>query len=541
VPVAPWLGHLELPPGSERDPHGAVPCRLRSVPPEWEHLLGATVWLAWRPSWAVVENLLDFEPSPLALKAARWGMKICTALRGWRRVSPLESIAAAFGPAGVLVRFEPHTMTAGPTGLRITLNTAPVQVAGTHVGRVRFEQGAGPDNTCSVRFFDRHAGDFAAQPVRVRHVPIGGPRGMPFPRVTLTQIEHSPLNPAGWHVYGSFAARGEFVIAALEPCALMLPPTATAHDAAHPPEGVAGLWQGPKNEARQIVLGDGARLAAGQSFLVMHLSWGARPSWRYLLQDWHWNVASALPLLFKAARLLRLDFGHASLGLARRVPDPLTGGERLQVVYKQSFLPNVLGNTSLDQDWHVYAGSLENGRAFSHSMVDMLFAPAAGGALHQRVADHIDYINYHLRLGSGRGYLPPTPLFNCGVAVAHALFHAARLCSTEQGPVAGAASGTTVASHPPADASVTAPAFDSFFGDAVPPAAWNVPFHELGRQSWLILVALFFRLRCKSPLHLFERILDSARAHRWPALLCRSSLIGGDNPALRPGRPFRRR
>jgi predicted Abi (CAAX) family protease len=527
-PIAPWMGLLCLGSEHQRRTDGGVYCLLRNATAEHRDLVGKTVVIKWLADWADESALLDFTLDKDAHRARMLGYQICNQIDGWKSVSPLESIVASTGSSGISVTFNPRQVTRIGGETIIEIDAPPIQIAGSHVALIQFVEGSNRGQSCTVRHWNAQSGDFDSELVSLRHAPIGRIAGVPFLKTSLDGIEHTPLNRHGWYAYGDWDPVRGFFLKAIEPRALIqVAPRLIECEEPDPGCDYASgkVWDLVDHKAVHI-RSDKLVAQEGSRFLLMHSSWNARVKARYRLIEILWALRKIRPYGFLLMTLLQIDLGHLSIGRAECVRDPFTGSLKLSIYYKQTFFQNLLGNASLDQSWHVYAGSLVNGRAFTSSIADILIEESSMGVDLTTLEREIDRINYVMRLGCGHGFQPATPLFNCSMAVSYALVHAFMRRADEVDP-------DRISSLPWLEFIRRA-----FFDGGIPPAFWHRPFHFFAQGSVWRQILIALRLKVRTPVLFVDRLLDCLAESKAGFMILRSDGIGGLVRELIPDKPF---
>lgn len=374
-PIGEWTGQIFLPLIEWRKPDGAVPIMLFTCP--IPGLEGRIVPLRWRQapaenSW-FEQARVDIAMDPKRVeKGITSHNKLPTAIDGWKRVSPLESLPANREVGSIEVVLKNPEYRDGS----IWIDSEPVQVNGSHYCLARFD-GPADGNQRRIIHFNRSTGAFDG-PAEIVHVlqEFKAHKDDIVPVSNTTGIERSEFNRQGWYMYGK-KVRGSFMVKALEPRVILrVAPTRAA-------TGIKGaktfidqvLFSSMQPDMYRASLldpratpdpGNGLSAlkdAAAQTFpigsrgLVMHL--------------FGWRKSSGE----KPNIMNRIDLypGHFSFGTARVVPCPFTGESRFDIEYHQVYGHNREEVVSGCMKWHAYMGNLRRGWMYSIPVWDTVF------------------------------------------------------------------------------------------------------------------------------------------------------------------------
>ncbi|MES2526647.1 MAG: hypothetical protein V4598_06145 [Bdellovibrionota bacterium] len=381
VPSAEWSGKLIAPNAAERQSDGSIQIELENTPAAYESLKGKTVRLVQKGDLAKISYDVTFGP-----KALYWKVKdqiiVATGLDGWKKVSPLESLAHS-RPNDVIRASLSDVSVNGET---LSITREPVLLDG--------------EKRCLVSFLEvngdkakvRHA-DGKIEDVRLdfkRDLPIGAEQV-----VALQGIQKHAINESGWDVFGH-DENGEFVIESIEPYAL------------HKVQGnrsakfknLKDYWRmddSAKTRANQIsyLAKDGKNPEAfksGDKFLLVH-SFGS------------YNDAGTTLGKFR---------GHSGVGIAEIKPHPITGELVYDVIYKQVYGQSKQGVFAASYHGHAYTGNLYRGRAFARPMNDVLYPmEGMGDGFQNRLENAFDEMATGYRAGFGHGMARVTMMTSC--------------------------------------------------------------------------------------------------------------------------------
>jgi len=365
-PIGRWAGRLILPQADQRLPNGAVPFLVTNSPdPE---LIGKTLILTWvsfsaESSWTT-SFYTDVTISPGDIeKAEKRGARIPLALNGWKRVSVLESLAAARPHEMDVVLPEPVKRV----GETLKIDAEPVQISGSHKALVRFD-GPPMGHYRRVVHFNPATGSFDG-PEEYVSIPPRYYRTYkdPVPMSCTESIEKSEANTTdGWYIFGS-RKRSVFVVEALEPRrALLLEKDACVvgkeqiktclaekqYTGLTPDLTRRAVWQ--PNEDESASAND--LWSVGDKGMLLHLF------------GWRAAEAETKP----TGVVLGQVTGHFSFGEATVVRCPFTGEKRWDIEYYQIYAHNANWIVSGTQKWHAYMGNLKRGWMYTLPVSDTI-------------------------------------------------------------------------------------------------------------------------------------------------------------------------
>jgi predicted Abi (CAAX) family protease len=432
-PVAEWSGRLVLPKAAERRADGAVRFVVRNAPSAHRALIGKTVWLSMPTALRIDVALGDS-----ARQAEAAGNVIPRRLDGWKRVSPLESLAGPHANDDVDVALFSPTVV----GAELRIAKEPMIIEGERVALVRIDK-VGPGGRVTVRHFGKsatkpwsgplHTIGFEA-PARAEGSPIDG-------------MQSSPLAADGYYVYGRFVGT-DFRVTGLQPRAVRKLVTSSTRVGADATKLHVGseTWSNPgaqKGKASLVGLFPAGtrdpQAALGQTFregaegLVLHLFGGIGPK-------------EAKPVVT----------GHFAFGTSKIVRDPFTNELQVDVVYKQVYAHNPNGIVSGTVHWSAYDGAFKNGWQYarpisnivlqhpaltrSYDLAGVKFRPLDG------LANDLELMTARYRVGNGTGVANVTPATSCVQDSSQALFIA--LSRLRQNVTSVAAVRTFIANNP---------------------------------------------------------------------------------------------
>lgn len=359
-PVAGWTGRLMLPSPDKRLPDGSVLVYLTgAAKPE---MIGKTFRLVRKPrdeneEW--VEKLrTDVSISEKVLAAAKKsGDKIPFALNGLKRVSSLESLAAA-RPGEMDVAIPEPEMS----GNILIIKDDPIQISGSRKALVRF---IGPAKGAYRRVMHYNAGTGSfngpSEYVSIPEISFRDSKKDVVPMSSTVGIENARSNEEGWYIYGSDKG-GFFHVEALEPRSVLRvgnPPAISGSDQIK--EYLAkSAYAGIKTDfSRQVQWLPAEKKDSGWPVGTRGL----------LIHAFGWRKS---PLEKSSGIILGLVTGHFAFGQAEVVECPITGEPRWDIDYFQIYVHNRNHIVSCAQKWHAYVGNLRRGWMYTVPVIDTI-------------------------------------------------------------------------------------------------------------------------------------------------------------------------
>ena len=358
--IGEWGGQIVLPPLAKRLPGGSVPMLVFSSPNR--ELIGRFVKLAWNRS-DKDENWFDelsvdvsFDPATQAF-GERAGCRFPTILDGWKKVSPLESLAANRSEGTIEVVLKNATYRDGT----LYISQEPVQVNGSHVCLARFK-GKAEGNLRTIVHYNPATRRFDGPEEVVTIMPRKPRPNEDAPNTSVEQIETTGLNNGGWYLYGK-KMKKSFLVKSIEPrLPLLLNPTTCLDQ----PQDI-------KDFAKNGVF-------AGLKPGLFRNTYSATNQTAGIARDWPVGGRHLFIHLFgwrKAANqkagvmdLLNLVTGHFAFGFAEVIKDHFTGEPRWDIEYKQVYGHNREEVVSGSRKWHAYMGNLRRGWMYSIPVAD---------------------------------------------------------------------------------------------------------------------------------------------------------------------------
>ncbi len=367
LPVAEWMGRLILPDVTERSIVQGVYFEVHHAPQLQQDLIGKKVYLRWcdRPDIQAYVNQvkirIDF--SEQAYQSIDQGIVHPTRLNHWRQVQALESLAGARPQDDVMVALS-SVEVAKEAQVSLYIAREPILITGKYYALVTVTE-VFPNNCAVVRYYNRNSGQFDGKEDVVYFPQVVPDRNGVLP-ATVNKITESPLNAAGWYIYGAKNKPGMFTVQAIAPRSLFQ---------LQPAKIISGLqkttdyihnqyWQGVVQKKGQIdsLLLNSRNLPdaevvnsyqEGDRLLVLHTYGGIGG-----------NKQEFAPL--------GLFFGHFAFGLARVVREPITQELRFKIGYGQVYTQNTTGIIAASLDWTNFVGDRQFGWLGSRPITDII-------------------------------------------------------------------------------------------------------------------------------------------------------------------------
>lgn len=421
LPVAEWSGRLVLPAPEARRPDGGVLFVVENAPPAHAALVGRTVPLRYGDDPGLLERAARATVDVALVDEARAGLARGDVhpvrLDGWRRVSPLESLAGARPVDDVRVALSRVRVEDG--GLVVARE--PLQIVGRETMLATFVAPV-EGGRWRVRAWDRARRGFVGAEEIVDVAAARAPTKTAAPLTSLDGVHRTTQNADGFYLHGRRRDDGRFVVEALEPRGLFrLAPDLTVvglddgkrwllernwHDTEAKKQTSLRVRLAPSKDAPAWRVGDRA--------LVVHLFGGVGGP-----------RGEPAPVPFTVA-------GHFSFGEARVVEDPFTGDPRFVVETWQVYAHGLQGVVSSRAAYAAYLGSLERGWMYQRPVSDLLVRLPAltddyalpTGALNPLDAfgGELEVMTARYRTGDGTGGSFVTPSTSCVQDSAQALF-----------------------------------------------------------------------------------------------------------------------
>ncbi len=438
-PVSVWTGRLILLPKEQRQLRKSVLFEVYNADSAHQNLVGKIVNLEWsRDSEAqkfVQAVTQDVKFIQATEDSKKTGNLHPDRLNNWQNVDPLESLAGARPQDDVVVELKNPVVVTNHQKERPSLKIAqePVQVTGriyalvTIIKREKADSvsAASPSDRFVVRHFNKKTKQFDGllETIRIPQVPSDR-NGIS--RSTNRGIEKSPLNSAGWYIYGTKDAEGIFVTQAIEPRALMRlqPDEVRVNRKSANSYLKKELWKGTEGQkgTAKIVLLD----PKSQQFNEAVSKW--REGDRAIVLHTYGGIGGKKP----EPEPLGVVTGHFAYGIATVVRDRFTDELRFDIEYRQVYAHNPDGIIAGTMKWSTYMGDLQRGWLGNRPVSDAIVKLDAvtqdydfdGIQLSpmKEFMRQLDIMMARYRIGDGTGSSVVTPSTSCVQDANQALF-----------------------------------------------------------------------------------------------------------------------
>ncbi|MGB5973137.1 MAG: CAAX protease, partial [Nodosilinea sp.] len=430
-PVGSWVGRLVLPELNQRPAVDQAWIELLHTPPAYRAWIGHRVPLSWQGESDLQERFQavnrDIHFSAEAEYSHRQGMILPTRLNHWRLVTPLESLAGARPIDDIIVKLpepviatqpQPHRLlSVEPYPFTLTTPNEPVQISGPYQALVQF---LAPADDTLERYRVVHynpatkAFDGLSETVRL---PAVVPDDNGVAASTNAGIERSPLNTAGWYIYGAQNHDGVFVVKALRPRHLfqLKPDRVITRVRAGRQHIRHESWDGLKQKkgtTEAVLIAPSAtpeqaiaQWRQGDQALVVHVYGGIGGKKR--------EPAAKGPIYF----------GHFAYGIATVVRDSLADELQFDIRYHQVYTHNRRGLVAGTLDWSLYMGDRQWGFMGTRPVSDILIKLPAytqpfdfNGRSWSALDDlrlELEVMTARYRTGDGTGVTYVGPANNC--------------------------------------------------------------------------------------------------------------------------------
>ncbi|MBE9014271.1 CAAX protease, partial [Pseudanabaenaceae cyanobacterium LEGE 13415] len=332
-PIAQWMGRLILPPQEQRPTIKGVLFEVHHAPVDFQDLVGQIVTLRFSDDPQVQTYVQavtrDVHLSPLAEHSIEQGRIHPTRLNHWRQVNPLESLAGSHPIDDVMVMLQDPLVDRSTSVLTIAHD--PIQITGRYYGLVKFVQPIQSGELFRVIHFDRTSRQFTGAE-EIVYLPQVIANRYDTCSSTSQNIEHSPLNDAGWYIYGAPDESGRFVVQAIAPRKLLRI------------ELIDLQIMGASSVKHYLKKESWNNLAINKGQISKVLLSDKRenaPTWyegkRALLVHVYGGIGGKKT---EPAAQSPLYFGHFAYGIAKVVRDPLADELRFEIVYHQIYTHN---------------------------------------------------------------------------------------------------------------------------------------------------------------------------------------------------------
>lgn len=372
-PIGEWTGRLILPKPEQREADGSIFFEVANSP--YAELIGKVVRLRWdcrkeEDRWfekLMTDVVFDTKKAQEALQG---GTVIPMRLNGWKRVSPLESLAGARPQDDIDVMLKNAVYANGS----VYIKDDPVQISGTHVALVQFS-GPAAGNLRNVVHYNPASGKFDGASENIYVLASYSIPGKDKLVSSTADVERSVFNRLGWYVYGRHY-KGVFVVCALMPRSLhLLEPTHWMQGKLDIKNYYAKLHfkdLGPAMRRSTLIVpeqnADISTNAGIKNYIDACWPEGARG---LLVHVFGWRKdtltgSTGLP------GPQWLTAGHFAFGVATVVRDGFTGEKRFDIEYKQIYAHGDGGIVSGTIQWHNYMGDIKRGWMYTIPVSDTI-------------------------------------------------------------------------------------------------------------------------------------------------------------------------
>lgn len=440
-PIGEWTGRLILPKPEQREADGSVFIQVHNSPEPG--LTGKILRLRWDRSRA--EDLwfdelttdVRFDPKKTA-KAQKSGNIVPLRLDGWKRVSPLESLAGARPADDVTVMIKNAVYTDGS----IYTNSEPVLICGSHVALVKFIGPANGNYRQVVHYNpDTKNFDGPAENIYILQACRLASRNKLIS--TTLDIEQTPFNGEGFYIYGTRVsnpksdAGSDFIVLALMPRSLhALRPSSIVRGKSNIKHYYSKLHfknLEPGTSRINLVVPEKNADVSTHAGLYDYIDSAWPEGTRGLLVHifgWRKNIVTGSSDLSGPPGIYG---GHFAFGTALVERDAFTGEKRFDIEYKQIYAHGDCGVISASMKWHAYMGDLKRGWMYTVPVSDTIIqipamAPYDIGGWKidplKGFARLTEIMMANYRIGGGSGVSCVTPYFSCVQDSHYALYGA---------------------------------------------------------------------------------------------------------------------
>lgn len=425
------MGRLILPQPEQRQFVKGVFFEVHHTPPAYQYLVGQVATLRWSDNPTVQAFIQattkDVEFTKATQQSQQEGNVHADRINHWQQVDPLESLAASHPVDDVIVALpDPVEVRKadgrGQTAERwsLAISKQPIQITGRYYALVKVlapvDSQESPPEYLRVVHFNQASRHFDGVE-EVLYFPA-----VQFAKVygsypsTTRDLEKTPANELGWYVYGAKDAKGQFVVQAIAPRALLR---------LHPDQVLLGekaAWEYLKHQAWEI---KGQKGKTSSVLLMPCLNQGNNDeTWqegdRALVVHSYGGIGGQNR---EPAAKGSLFFGHFSYGVATVVREPLADELIFDIVYYQVYTHNVDGIIAGSIAWSAYLGDRQVGWLGSRPVCDVLIkhdvftetfsVQGTPASLLDTLTQQLERMTARYRIGDGTGGTYVTIAHNC--------------------------------------------------------------------------------------------------------------------------------
>ncbi len=378
-PIAPWTGKLLPPSKDHRHASGGILCHITHAPEPHRDMIGKIVWLVWRDNEKIEgwqeQIKIDMRFSSDINLAKSKGNLYPDQIDGLSNVSALEILASLSAHDQIEVIIEdPKINFDEKDFIELITCHEPIQILGRDYALITFINPInGQENKWKVRHYNPASRLFdGLECVMSIPDPIVLDK-CPMMITSMKNIHLSPLNKAGWYVFGEHV-QSAFVIKGLEPRSLTsLKPDKTVSALEVNAYYREGNWDeeiNGKGSAFSIDLIPQKPLEwkEGESYLLLHLLAPFQGDKELIML----NYLRRYTIHFFAELTCFLRAGHFSFGIAKIIKDLITGELRFDITYHQVLFAHMIPRFSGSQKWHKFMGSVQTGSMFLRPTSDVI-------------------------------------------------------------------------------------------------------------------------------------------------------------------------
>ncbi len=433
-PVGTWIGRLILPQKSERPQVKGVLFEIYHADKNHQHRIGQIVNLRWDLQVPNVKTRVQLVTQDLnfidQVKVSESQGNIHPErIKGWSQVDPLESIAAARPQDDLIVLLKEPVVfeDTGSERPSLYIQDDPVEITGRFYGVVTFIQNLGND-VFLVRHYNTQSQQFDGTEENV-YLPSIVPNRDGVLSSVNQDLEHSPVNPSGWYIFGQKNIDGQFVVQAIAPYRLFsLTPDLVISGKQTTLDYInKEYWKNqvtPKGQIKTILLNPNQEDAAN--------SISAESLWKEGDRALLMHVYGGIGGPNGDHTPFGIYFGHFAYGLATVVRDRITKDLRFNIEYRQIYTHNCDGIISGSLDWTRYSGDRQFGWLGCRPFTDILikfdpltkdydfdgfkFSPL------DFVINELDVMTARYRIGDGTGTTFVSAINSCSQDSSQALY-----------------------------------------------------------------------------------------------------------------------
>ena len=424
-PMGAWLGRLILPDAQERQGNPHVWMEVYHTAPGYEFLVGRTVRLQWANNETVQSYVqlvtMDVHFAEQVQVSQRQGVVHPERINHWPKVDPLESIVGSHPVDDVTVLLPEPVEVVDPQSdhPRLAISADPMHITGRYYGLVQILEPV-RDDRFRVRHFNLASGRFDGLEETV-YIPSVLPNRDAHYQSSNRHIEQSPLNQAGWYIFGAKSESGEFVVQAIAPFHLfdLKADVVVTGEKATLKYINFDYWQDTRLQKGQVTtsLLLPQVKEANQTIPTPQDIW--QEGDRALLMEVYGGIGGNKKEFAPGG----IYFGHFSFGIAHVIREPLTGELRFDIEYRQIFTHSPEAVIAGTNHWTRFMGDRQYGRVGFRPVADVVikFPPFTEDydfdgvkfSPMNRLIRELDVMAARYRIGDGTGTTSVSPVNSC--------------------------------------------------------------------------------------------------------------------------------